>query len=183
MEVFSMMLSVDVLRMSHDSRFGAEPFFSAPADLPRTQVIVLDDLPEGPVYDLWSFFAGSRLIRLRGVLDNEGTEYETLNTLSSAHAVIVPLPGRANHLSRLGQDTLDCHGSALARTFAGRVLQFYGALRPNGGHSIAEVARVTIINSSSGTRKINTLISCSMRSTAPSLRPLPRRSTLPRFQW
>lgn len=143
MEVFSMMLSIDVLRMSRDTRLGKEPFYAAPADMPRTQVIILDDLPKGPVYDLWSFFAGSAPIRLSKVLANT-SEYASL---SSAHTAIVPFPGRTNPLSRIGDHGgLDCHSSALVRTFAGRALQYYGLWRTRGWHDVSDIAKVTIIN-------------------------------------
>lgn len=141
MEVFSMMLSVDVLRMRRLSRSDSDGSYNAPGDMPRTQVIILDDLPKGPVYDLWSFFAGSAPIRLSDAVDNL-TEYETL---SSPHTAIIPLPGHSSPLSRIEQDSSDCHGSALARIFAKRVRQFYG-VHPDGEHSVAEVTRITIID-------------------------------------
>lgn len=149
MEVLSMTLSFDMLRMSSDCRSG-DPFITVPADMPRTQVIILDEYLEGPVYNLWSFFAGSAPIRFKDILDGE----VRAEALFTAHTAIVPLSGGSNPLAQIGQnDVPDCHNSALARTFARRVLQNYGVLYPQGGNSISDVVRVTFI-ARTGTRKI-----------------------------
>lgn len=141
MEIMSMTLSMDILRMSSDLHF-ADSFITVPADLPRTQVIILDDLPEGPLYGLWSLFAGSPPVRFKDVLGGKAKA----EALLSAHTAIVPLPGSSNPLSRIGQgDVSDCRYSRLARTFARRVLQKYGVLSAQGGKSISEVVRVTVI--------------------------------------
>lgn len=141
MEIMSMTLSMDILRMSSDLRFG-DSFITVPADLPRTQVIILDDLPEGPLYGLWSLFAGSPPVRFRDVLEGEAKT----EALLSAHTAIVPLPGRSNPLSRIDQGGIsDCRYSGLARTFARRVLHKYGVMSAQGGNSIPEVVRVTVI--------------------------------------
>ncbi|KAJ0107366.1 DUF563 domain-containing protein [Diaporthe amygdali] len=121
MEILSMMLSVDILRMSSDSRLG-DSIIAIPADLPRTQVIILDDFPEGPVYDLWSFFAGSAPIRFEDILEGQARA----DALLSAHTAIVALPGGSNPLAQIGGDDVsDCRNSAIAKTFARRVLQHY----------------------------------------------------------
>lgn len=93
MEIMAMTLSVDILRMSSDMRLG-ESFITVPADLPRTQVIILDELPEGPLHDLWSFFAGSAPVCLRDVIEGK----TRVEALLSAHAAIVSLPGSSNPL-------------------------------------------------------------------------------------
>ncbi|KAL1865668.1 hypothetical protein Daus18300_007044 [Diaporthe australafricana] len=152
MEVLSMTLSVDMLRMSSDSRSG-DPFITVPADMPRTQVIILDEFPEGPVYNLWSLFAGSAPVRIGDILDDE----VRAEALLSAHTAIIPLPGGSNPLAQIGEDDVPgCHNSALARTFARRVLQNYGVLHPQGGNSISEVVRVTFI-ARTGTRRIRNI--------------------------
>lgn len=150
MEIMSMTLSMDVLRMSSDIRLG-DPFIKIPADLPRTQVIILDDLPEGQLYGLWGFFAGSAPIRLKDVLDDK----TKADALLSAHTAIVPLPGSSNPLSQIDQhDAPDCRYSGLARTFARRVLRNYGVLYPQGGNATPNVVvRVTLV-AGTGTRRI-----------------------------
>lgn len=141
MEIMSMTLSMDILRMSSDTRLG-DSFIKVPADLPRTKVIILDNLPKGPLYDLWAFFSGSAPIRFNDILDDR-TKKETL---LSAHTAIVPLPGSSNPLSQIDQsDIPDCRYSGLARTFARRVLRNYGVLYPQGGNDISKVVRVTLI--------------------------------------
>lgn len=95
MEIMSMALSVDVLRMSSDIRLG-DSFIRAPIDLLRTHVVILDDFPEGPLYDLWSFFAGSAPTRLKDILDDRNRAEARL----SVHTTIMPLPGSSNPLSQ-----------------------------------------------------------------------------------
>lgn len=149
MEIMSMTLSMDILRMSSDTRLG-DSFIKAPGDLPRTKVIMLDDLPEGPLYDMWAFFSASEPIRFKDILDDR-TRAEAL---LSAHTAIVPLPGRSNPLSQIDQNAIpDCRYSRLARTFARRVLRNYGVLYPHGGNDISKVVRVTLI-AGTGPRRI-----------------------------
>lgn len=150
MEIMSMTLSMDILRMSSDIRLG-DPSIKIPADLPRTQVIILDDLPEGQLCGLWAFFAGSAPIRFKDVLDDK----TKADALLSAHTAIVPLPGSSNPLSQIDQhDAPDCRYSGLARTFARRVSRKYGVLYPQGGNADPKVVvRVTLV-AGTDTRRI-----------------------------
>lgn len=142
MEILSMTLSVDVLRMSSDIRLG-DSFIRVPKDLSRTHVVILDDLPLGPLSELWSIFAGSAPIRFKDILDDK----PRADALLSAHTAIVPLPGRSNPLSHIDHhETSDCRYSGLVRTFARRVLQKYGVLYPQGGNSISKVVKITLIS-------------------------------------
>lgn len=70
MEMMAIALSVDILRLCGQIGLG-DSFFKVTADPPRTQVVVLDDLPEHPLYDLWSFFASSATIRFRDILEDK----------------------------------------------------------------------------------------------------------------
>lgn len=140
MEIMSMTLSVDVLRMSNDTRSG-DSFIRIPAELPRTQAIVLDDLPDGPLYDLWSLFAGSAPIRLGGILEDKTRAHALL----SAHTAIIPLPGNSNPLSQIDQyNVSDRRYSALVRTFSRRLLQKYGVMSSRGEIGIPKVVKVTL---------------------------------------
>lgn len=152
MEIMSMTLSMDILRMSSDIRLG-DSFVKVPADLPRAKVIILDDLPEGPLYDMWAFFSASAPIRFKDILDDR-TRAEAL---LSAHTAIVPLPGRSNPLSRVDQNDIpDCRYSGLARTFARRVLRNYGVLYSHGGNTTSKVVRVTLVAGTGPQRIRNT---------------------------
>lgn len=141
MEVMSMTLSVDVLRMSSDIHLP-DSFINAHAGPPRAQVILLDDLPDGPLYDLWSFFSGSAPIR-----PSLDPEYKTVvAALLSEHTAIIPLPGHSIPLAHIGQrDVSNRDYSALARVFAARVLQNYGVLYPQDDRHTSNAVRVTLI--------------------------------------
>lgn len=178
MEIISMMLNVDVLRMSSDIRLG-DSFIRAPADLRRTQVIILDDLPDGPLNGLWFFFARSLPIRFGGIPEDK----TRADALLSAHTAIVPLPGHSNPLSQIEQyDVSDRRYSALARTFSRRVLQKYGVLSTWGGSSISKVVRVTLITGL-GTREIRDIdyLLRALRGAFPMLSS--GQSIWPRFPW
>ncbi|KAI7786846.1 DUF563 domain-containing protein [Diaporthe eres] len=121
-----------ILRMSSDIRQG-DSFVTITADLPRTQFIFLDELPEGPLYDLRSFFAGLTPTRFKDIFEDK-TRAEAL---SSAHTAIMPLPGSSNPLSQIDQWKL--HN--------------YGVLYPPGGIGASKFVKVTLI-ACTGRRKI-----------------------------
>lgn len=144
-----MMLSVDMLRMSSDTRQG-DSFITVPADLPRTQFIFLDELPEGLLYDLRSFFAGLTPTRFKDIFEDK-TRAEVL---LSAHTATVPLPGSSNPLSQIDQyDVPNCRYSGVVRTFARWKLHNYGVLYPPGGIGASKFVTVTLIVCT-GRRKI-----------------------------
>lgn len=140
MEMFSMTMSLDVLRSSpvpNDTR----PFFTA-ADAANTQVVVLDERDDGPYFDLWSIFAKKPTVRIKDV--PETTKFEN---------IIVPLAGGSNPFWQGDWEIHSCEDSALLRTFARRVLDFYGlgAHQPRQSEEIV----VTFINRTEGRRIID----------------------------
>lgn len=116
MEIFSFYMSLDVLRTTNDPATG-RPFFG-PEDIPNTQVIILDDQSEGPVYDLWGLSAGKPITRLG--------ETNASTVQPDPASIILPLPGGSNPFWGGDWAPLACEHSELLETFSHRVLDFYG---------------------------------------------------------
>lgn len=114
MEIFSLYMTLDVLRMAADPGTG-KPFFRE-EDIERSQVLILDDHPEGPYYDQWSMFAKKPMVRMSNV-----TSLSSLNTEN----IILPLPGASNPMWQGDWDVHACEHSELVRTFSQRVLVFH----------------------------------------------------------
>ncbi|KAB8291749.1 hypothetical protein EYC80_006544 [Monilinia laxa] len=112
LEIWSTMMTMDVLRMSINPGTNA-PFYVS-EDVQNTQIVILDDHVDGFYIDLWAAVAKRPIIRLKEL--PETTEFEN---------VIVPLPGASNPIWQGDWDIHDCGQSELLRTFSDRVLSFY----------------------------------------------------------
>ncbi|KAG6359137.1 hypothetical protein INS49_012657 [Diaporthe citri] len=125
MEIMSMTLSIDILRMSSDIRLG-DSFINHSTSRPAEDTSNHSRrLARSPLYDLLSFFAGSTSIRFKDILDGK----IRAEALISAHTSIVPLPGSSNPLSQINQ----------------RVLRNYGVLCPLDGNGISKVVMITLL--------------------------------------
>lgn len=113
-EMLSVFLSMDVLQMS--SRPGEDRPYFTEADIANTQVVFLDNRPDGPYAGLWGVFAKKPLRRFNE-LQPEETSFEN---------VIVPMAGGGNPLWEHSWDIHACDNSPLVQTFARRVLDHYG---------------------------------------------------------
>ncbi|OBT50654.1 hypothetical protein VE04_08693, partial [Pseudogymnoascus sp. 24MN13] len=113
MEIWSMTMTLDVLRMAKDPSTNA-PFYSL-SDVENTQVMILDNYDEGPYFDLWSLFASRPTVRARNMT----------TALTTSENIIIPLPGASNPAWQGDWDVHNCDRSPLLTTFAQRILAFY----------------------------------------------------------
>jgi EGF domain-specific O-GlcNAc transferase len=122
MEIWSMIMTIDVLRIAVDPDTNA-PFFTE-SDAENTQILILDDLEDGPYFDLWTLFAKRPAIRSSAA--PAGMDFEN---------IIIPLAGGSNPLWQGDWDPSECEQSELLRTFTHRVLDFYhvDAWAPHSG--------------------------------------------------
>jgi protein O-GlcNAc transferase len=111
MQVMSLTLSLDVLRLTVDPGTG-RPFLDD-RDLRNSRVVILDQWEEGPFFELWSMFAALAPSRLG---DNI--------TLTSSK-MIIPLPGGSNPMWEGDWVDIPCNESSLLRVFSERVLNYY----------------------------------------------------------
>jgi protein O-GlcNAc transferase len=112
MEIWSMTMTIDVLRTSIDPATN-KPFFSL-SDAENTQILIIDDEDNGPYFELWTLFAKRPIIRLNNI--TEDTKVENL---------ILPLAGASNPLWQGDWDSHPCEQSELLPTFTHRILDFY----------------------------------------------------------
>jgi protein O-GlcNAc transferase len=108
MEIFSYTLTMDILRLSSDEGTG-EPMFET-IDEETSQVLILDEAPEGPYFELWNLLAKRPVQRLGslppGCLTN----------------VVIPLPGASNPLWQGDWIPGDCKDSKTLSVFVNRIL-------------------------------------------------------------
>ena len=114
MEIFSLYMTLDVLRMTKNSDTNM-PFFAA-RDVEQSQIVILDDYDEGPYWDLWTVFAKKPMTRLQST---------NLDPPLDAGNLIVPLPGGSNPLWQGDWKVHSCENCQLLHTFCHRMLNFY----------------------------------------------------------
>lgn len=127
MEIWSLTESLDVLRLTTDPQ-TAQPFFHAPTDVPNAQVVILDEHPDGPYFDLWTMLAGRPPVRLKEALKSGRFKQGTMLAASpgTKHKVIVPLAGAANPIWENDWVDRACEDAALLKLFGRRVLNHVG---------------------------------------------------------
>jgi protein O-GlcNAc transferase len=114
MEIMSYTMTMDTLSMSTNER--GEPLFSA-EDADTSEVLLLDDGPEGPYFELWNLIV-KRPIRRRS--DLKTAEPSCLTNL------IVPLCGATNPMWLGDWTSIECTESKTFDVFIERVMDFYG---------------------------------------------------------
>ncbi|SPN99980.1 related to DUF563 domain protein [Cephalotrichum gorgonifer] len=154
MEIWSSWLSIDVLRMASrtpldSSDEAGAPFFYSPNDVADTQVVILDNSPDGPYFDLWTLFAGRRPIRLHELMASEHPRPAALSD------IIIPLTGASNPLWQNDWEPRDCTTGATLATFVQRILGFYGIPDDGPSRDPAKGITVTFIDRRSNRVLIN----------------------------
>jgi protein O-GlcNAc transferase len=125
MEIFSALMTFDVLSMSRDPLRKGEPLFRMPEDAANTQVVVVDKRPDGPYFDLWTLFAKGKPVRLNELLASPAA----VKTVRQAD-IIIPLAGAGNPLWQDEWASTPCTSAPTLSTFSRRVLSFYNVVDP-----------------------------------------------------
>lgn len=150
MEIWSMAMTFDVLRMARDD--VGQPFYKVPEDVPNTQVIILDDRADGPYWHLWKLFSGREPVRLARIHEHPDTE-QLLTGIKQR--IVVPLAGAANPFWQNDWEVRDCKQSALLRVFARRVFRHYNITTSTKKESNPAALRVTFVDrSGAGNRNL-----------------------------
>ena len=116
MEIFSMYMSMDVLQMTPDPQTGAV-MYNADDAAANTQIIVLDDHPDGPFLELWAMFSKRPIVRAKDIKQDGSLRLDN---------VIIPLAGGSNPQWQADWDVLPCTHPELLETFSRRILHHYG---------------------------------------------------------
>ncbi|KAH8684207.1 hypothetical protein BGZ60DRAFT_397020 [Tricladium varicosporioides] len=111
MEIMAYTMTMDILSLATAPDGG--PFFSSDRDIQNTQVVLLDDGGEGPLYELWNMIAKRPIRRIK---DLESTE------LSCLPNIIIPLSGATNPLWLGDWTPHSCRNSKILSVFVERVL-------------------------------------------------------------
>lgn len=112
MEIFSYTMSMDILHLATDPTTG-KPLFSD-KDINTTQIIMIDDVEEGPYYELWQLLADKPIQRLSRIKNHKPLFLEN---------VIIPFPGATNPLWQGHWESQDCTHSEMLSVFIDRILE------------------------------------------------------------
>ncbi|KAK1574677.1 DUF563 domain-containing protein [Colletotrichum navitas] len=149
MEIWSFTMTLDVLRLSPNVVEPQEPFFTVPEDIPKAQVIFMDDHTEGPLYPLWQLFAGRKPVRFKEVLEDGNQSKAFAETPQN---LILPLAGGSNPLWQNDWEERDCKNAPLLKIFVQRIMQHFG-IRYERGRKPTKSLQITLIDRK-GSRKL-----------------------------
>ncbi|KAL1847868.1 hypothetical protein Daus18300_013783 [Diaporthe australafricana] len=136
-EIMAIMITLDVLRMTPDPTSASGAALFSAEDIANTQIIILDEHPDGPLFDLFGLFSTKKPLRVD-------------EWITSAHAVpidnvILPLAGAANNLWA-DFIKLDCEDNEMLRVFVQRVFGLLGISRRRPAALLAPRLNVTLIH-------------------------------------
>ena len=114
MELFSVSLTLDVLQITRDDETHL-PLLDE-TDLQNLQIVITDDHPDGPFFDLWSMFSRKPILRASDLHRDDMQEQN----------IILPLAGGSNPLWQSDWTVHACDQSELLLRFKRRILGFYG---------------------------------------------------------
>ncbi|KAK8057443.1 hypothetical protein PG996_011380 [Apiospora saccharicola] len=133
-EIMALMTTFDVLRITPRSDSGAGAGFGVvfgPGAIPKTEIIILDDLPDGNYFELFQMFSGSKPKRLdEWIASKKSVISKTAGSsvIPSVGNVIVPFAGSANPLWS-DWKPMDCADNTMLRVFVQRIFDLYGIPR------------------------------------------------------
>ncbi|TLD34241.1 hypothetical protein PspLS_01566 [Pyricularia sp. CBS 133598] len=121
-EIMAMMTTFDVLKIAPEASGGNTGLFS-PDAMPKTEIVVLDDLPDGSFFELFEMFTGSKPKRVDEWIASKRVD-KTTDTIHPLGNVIIPFAGSANPLWS-DWNPIDCTDNTMLRVFVQRVFDFY----------------------------------------------------------
>lgn len=127
----AILFTLDVLRITPDPDYGREPVFK-PDHLPRTEIVILDEFPDGPYFDLFQLASGKRPTRIADWANSRSSDPRSGRVAAKipVDKVIIPLAGAANPLwSDWVKVDCDLQHDSVLRVFVRRVFDFYGIPR------------------------------------------------------
>ncbi|KAK8019122.1 hypothetical protein PG990_004260 [Apiospora arundinis] len=129
-EIMALMTTFDVLRVTPRSDAGGAAALFSPEARSKTEIIILDDLPDGTYFDLFQMFSASKPKRLDEWIASKRTAGKTTteSVIPSIGNVIVPLAGSANPLWS-DWKPIECTDNTMLRVFVQRIFDFYGIPR------------------------------------------------------
>lgn len=124
-ELMAIMTTLDVLRMTPDASAGGRPIF-APEDVARTEVVILDEHPDGLFFDLFRMFSGKPPMRLAEWANSKKSRGADDAKAPPVEHLIVPYAGAANPLwTDWVRIPDDCGRNTMLQVFVQRIFDFY----------------------------------------------------------
>lgn len=125
-EFMATMITLDVLRMTLDSNSTSGAALFSPEDIANTQIVILDEHPDGPLFELFSMFSTKKPLRVDEWIASTQADPDTGTV--PVENVILPLAGAANNLWA-DFNKLDCADNEMLRVFVQRIFNLFGITR------------------------------------------------------
>lgn len=127
-EIMAIMITLDVLRMTPDPTSTTGAAFFSPEDIANTQIVILDEHPDGPLFDLFGMFSSKKPLRVdEWIASAQATADAEIGAIPVDN-VILPLAGAANNLW-VDFNALDCEENEMLRVFVQRASSTCSASR------------------------------------------------------
>lgn len=127
-EIMAIMITLDVLSMTSDPTSTSGAALFSPEDVANTQIVILDEHPDGPLFDLFSMFSTKKPLRVDEWIDSTEADVDAETGALRVDSVILPLAGAANNLWA-DFINLDCEDNEMLRVFFQRVFDLFGMPR------------------------------------------------------
>lgn len=124
-EIMAIMITLDVLSMTPDPSSTSGAVLFSPEDIANTQIVILDEHPNGPLFDLFSMFSTKKPLRVDEWIANTKTDIDVETGAVPVDSVILPLAGAANNLWA-DFINLECEDNEMLRVFVHRVFDLFG---------------------------------------------------------
>lgn len=127
-EIMAIMISLDVLSMTPDPTSTSGAALFSPENIADTQIVILDEHPDGPLFDLFSMFSTKKPLRVREWIASTEANVDAESGEAPVDSVILPLAGAANNLWA-DFINLECEDNEMLRVFVRRVFDLFGIPR------------------------------------------------------
>lgn len=127
-EIMAIMITLDVLRMTPDPTSTSGAALFSHEDIDNTRILILDEHPDGPLFELFSMFSTKRPLRVDEWIAEARTDDHSKTGAIPVDNIILPLAGAANNLWA-DFIKLDCEDNEMLTVFVRRVFDFFGIPR------------------------------------------------------
>lgn len=128
-EFMAIMTTLDVLRMTPDASAGGTAMF-LPEDVANTEIVILDEHPDGLFFDLFRMFSGKPPLRLTEWVTSKKSRGADDTKAPLVENLIIPYAGAANPLwTDWVRIPDDCGRNTMLQVFVQRIFDFHGIPR------------------------------------------------------
>lgn len=121
-EIMAIMTTLDILRIVPGSADNKAIFELE--DVANTEIVILDEHPDGPYFDLFQMFSTKKPLRLAEWVEARKSKSGTTGVIP-LDKIVIPFAGETNNLWS-DWIHIDCTDNTMLRVFVRRILDFYG---------------------------------------------------------